>query len=208
MRKRGNSHNTEKMETKNAKRPSGQTNAYAMQYGVMLGLVCIGAFAAFMGTFAYAVLSTLALLLCVAVPVLACLFTLRFRDEVSGRAEAFGFARGFLHTLLMMFYASIWLALAVYIYFAYIDGGFFVDAYVATLRSPEVQSVFEQNAELRELYGNVGTEELELAIEQLRGVSPAHFAAASVYLNMMTAPVLALFVGLVARRGHRHGMSA
>ena len=196
------------METKNAKRPSGQTNAYAMQYGVMLGLVCIGAFAVFMGTFAYAVLSTLALLLCVAVPVLACLFTLRFRDEVSGRTEAFGFARGFLHTLLMMFYASIWLALAVYIYFAYIDGGFFVDAYVATLRSPEVQSVFEQNAELRELYGNVGTEELERAIEQLRGVSPAHFAAASVYLNMMTAPVLALFVGLVARRGHRHGMSA
>ena len=196
------------MKTKNAKRPSGQTNAYAMQYGVMLGLVCVGAFAAFMGTFAYAVLSTLALLLSVAVLVLACLFTLRFRDEVSERTEAFSFGRGFLHTLLMLFYASIWLALAVYVYFAYIDGGFFVDAYVAMLQSPEVQSVFEQNAALREMYGNVGTEELSLAIEQLREVSPTHFAAASVYLNMMTAPILALFVGLVARRGNRYGISA
>lgn len=195
------------MKTKNATRPSGQTNAYAMQYGVVLGLVCVGAFAAFMGTFAYAVLSTLALLLSVAVPVLACLFTLRFRDEVVGRTGAFSFSRGFLHTLLMLFYASIWLALAVYVYFAYMDGGFFVDAYVATLQSPEVQSVFEQNAALREMYGNVGTVELEMAIEQLREVSPAHFAAASVYLNMMTAPVLALFVGLVARRGNRYGIS-
>lgn len=190
------------MKTTNEVNPLRQTNAYAMQYGMLLGLAAVGAFAAFIGTFAYSVLSTLALLLSVAMPVLTCLFTLRFRGEVVGRTGAFSFGRGFFYTWLMLFYSGLWLALAVYVYFAYIDGGFFVDAYVAALRSPEVQTVFEQNTALREMYGNVDAEQLEAAVEQLRGVSPAHYAAASVYLNLLVAPVLAMVVGLVARRGN------
>ena len=181
-----------------------QTNAYAMQYGALLGCVSVGAFAAFVDTFTYQVLSTLALLLSVAVPVLTCLFTLRFRDQVVERTEAFSFGRGFLHALLLLFYSGVWVALAVFVYFAYIDKGFFIDAYITTLQSPEVQAVLEQNSTLREMYGTSGTEEMEFVIEQMRQLSASHFSAFSVYVNMMTAPVLAFVVGLVARRSGKH----
>jgi len=178
-----------------------QTNAFAMQYGLLLGAVSLAAFAAFIGSFAVPALSTLFLLLSLFVPVLAVLLTLRFREAVAGKTEPFSFWYGTGHTLLAVLYASVWLAVGVYVYFAWMDHGFFFNSYLEMLHRPEVQEALKANAllEMQSEAGGAGPEEL---VEALRGIGPASYAAMAIYLCLFAGIPLAVVAGMVAwRRG-------
>lgn len=180
-----------------------QANAFAMQHGLLLGAVLVVAFAAFVGSFAVSALSTLFLLLALAFPVLAVWQTLRFRETVTGKSGPFSFWHGTGHTLLSVLYASVWLAFGVYLYFGWLDRGFFFDSYLEMLRRPEVQAALADNALLREMPGGGGVAGAEELVEALRGVGAAGYAALSIYMCLLAGVPLSVVAGLVACRRFR-----
>lgn len=177
-----------------------QTNAYAMQNGVLLGLVALAAFAAFVCSFAYPVFSSVSLLLMLGSPVVAVCLTLRFRGAVAGKSGPFSYSRGFSHTFLAILYASVWLAVGVYVYFAYIDGGFFVDSYLSVLQRPEIQEGLKSNPLWQQVLRPAGVQELEEIAGMMRSVGPANYSALMVYLGLVGGLPCAVVAGMVCRR--------
>ena len=80
-----------------------QTNAYAMQNGLWLGLWGWFSLVAFRYSFSSVLCSNLLMLMTLAGPVLGVVLTGRFRRSVAGADGAFTFGRGFTHTLFMGF---------------------------------------------------------------------------------------------------------
>ena len=75
----------------------------------------------------------------------------RFRRSVAGADGAFTFGRGFTHTLFMGFYASIWVAVGIFVYLRYFDNGAIFSDYAATLSRPELQQALQESGLLEQL---------------------------------------------------------
>lgn len=183
-----------------------QTNAFAMQNGILLGLVALSGFAAFVCSFAYPLLSSLSLILILGSPVVAVSLTLCFRNAVAGKAGAFSYARGFSHTFLTILYASVWLAIGVFVYFAYLDKGFFLDSYVSVLQRPEIQEGLKSSPLWQQLPQHADGKELEEIVEMMRGISPASYSALMIYLGLAGGLPCAVAAGLICRRGSRKAL--
>lgn len=179
-----------------------QTNAYAMQYGIILGIWATASLSCFVLGLSYPPLSTLSLMLTLAFPVVAILLTLRFRREVS-EALPFSFSRGFTHTLLAVLYAGIWAGIATFVYMAFFDHGYLFDQYLTNLNQPEMQQLLAQSGMSEQIKQSTGGLSLQQVIEQLREVSAATYAAMIIYLYTLSAPILAVLGGLIARRNTR-----
>ena len=177
-----------------------QTNAYAMQNGLWLGLWGWLSLVAFRYSFSSVLCSNLLMLMTLAGPVLGVALTGRFRRSVAGADGAFTFGRGFTHTLFMGFYASIWVAVGIFVYLRYFDNGAIFSDYAAALSRPELQQALQESGLLEQLNAASGEGGLEGLPDALRSVGPAGYAAASLYMAMFATPVIALFVGIVCRR--------
>ena len=177
-----------------------QTNAYAMQNGLWLGLWGWLSLVAFRYSFSSVLCSNLLMLMTLAGPVLGVVLTWRFRRSVAGLDGAFSFGRGFTHTLFMGFYASIWVAVGIFVYLRYFDNGAIFSDYAAALSRPELQQALQESGLLEQLNAASGEGGLEGLPDALRSVGPAGYAAASLYMAMFATPVIALFVGFVCRR--------
>jgi len=184
-----------------------QTNAYAMQNGVWLGLVALSAFAAFVCSFAYPLLSSLSMLLMLGVPAVAVCLTTCFRNVVAGKDGPFSYSRGFSHTFLTILYASVWLAMGVFVYFAYIDGGFFVDSYLSVLQRPEVQEGLKNSPLWQQMAQPAEGRELEELAGMMRSIGPASYSAMMVYLGLIGGLPCAVVAGFVCRRGCGKGVA-
>ncbi|MDY4662859.1 MAG: DUF4199 domain-containing protein [Alloprevotella sp.] len=177
-----------------------QTNAYAMQNGLWLGLWGWLSLVAFRYSFSSALCSNLLMLMTLAGPVLGVVLTGRFRRSVAGADGAFTFGRGFTHTLFMGFYASIWVAVGIFVYLRYFDNGAIFSDYAAALSRPELQQALQESGLLEQLNAASGEGGLEGLPDALRSVGPAGYAAASLYMAMFATPLIALFAGAVCRR--------
>lgn len=177
-----------------------QTNAYAMQNGLWLGLWGWLSLVAFRYSFSSVLCSNLLMLMTLAGPVLGVVLTGRFRRNVAGADGAFTFGRGFTHTLFMGFYASIWVAVGIFVYLRYFDNGAIFSDYAAALSRPELQQALQESGLLEQLNAASGEGGLEDLPDALRSVGPAGYAAASLYMAMFATPLIALFAGAVCRR--------
>lgn len=177
-----------------------QTNAYAMQNGLWLGLWGWLSLVAFRYSFSSVLCSNLLMLMTLAGPVLGVVLTGRFRRSVAGADGAFTFGRGFTHTLFMGFYASIWVAVGIFVYLNYFDNGAIFSDYAAALSRPELQQALQESGLLEQLNAASGEGGLEGLPDALRSVGPAGYAAASLYMAMFATPLIALFAGAVCRR--------
>lgn len=177
-----------------------QTNAYAMQNGLWLGLWGWFSLVAFRYSFSSVLCSNLLMLMTLAGPVLGVVLTQRFRRSVAGADGAFTFGRGFTHTLFMGFYASIWVAVGIFVYLRYFDNGAIFSDYAAALSRPELQQALQESGLLEQLNAASGEGGLEGLPDALRSVGPAGYAAASLYMAMFATPLIALFAGAVCRR--------
>ena len=128
-----------------------QTNAYAMQNGLWLGLWGWLSLVAFRYSFSSVLCSNLLMLMTLAGPVLGVVLTGRFRRSVAGADGAFTFGRGFTHTLFMGFYASIWVAVGIFVYLNYFDNGAIFSDYAAALSRPELQQALQESGLLEQL---------------------------------------------------------
>ena len=177
-----------------------QTNAYAMQNGLWLGLWGWCSLVAFRYSFSSVLCSNLLMLMTLAGPAVGVVLTWRFRRSVAGADGAFSFGRGFTHTLFMGFYASIWVAVGIFVYLRYFDNGAIFSDYAAALSQTELQQAFQESGLLEQLNAASGEGGLEGLPDALRSVGPAGYAAASLYMAMFATPVIALFAGIVCRR--------
>lgn len=177
-----------------------QTNAYAMQNGLWLGLWGWLSLVAFRYSFGSVLCSNLLMLMTLTGPVLGVVLTGRFRRSVAGADGAFTFGRGFTHTLFMGFYASIWVAVGIFVYLRYFDNGAIFSDYAAALSRPELQQALQESGLLEQLNAASGEGGLEGLPDALRSVGPAGYAAASLYMAMFATPLIALFAGAVCRR--------
>ena len=85
-----------------------------------------------------------------------------------------------------VFYAALLLAVGVYLYFEFLDGGSFFNSYMAYLDSPEVKRLFETGG-MEQLAGGISLKDMKNIAEAFqdlvhspRGIAPfdyRHFLA-------------------------------
>lgn len=174
-----------------------QTNAFAMQYGLLLGAWGIISLCVMGLSLRLPSLSFIAMLMSVGSPVIAVMLTSRFRKASATAEEGFSFGKGFLFAFMTGIYASIWVAVFVYVYMAYLDGGYFFNAYEAMVRQPEYAAQLEESGIMASLEPAGG---LEAVIDAMRAIPPANYAGMVIYLTVLTSPVVSALVALVCRR--------
>lgn len=178
-----------------------QTNAFAMQNGLILGIFAIIAQACFVIGLKIPFFSTIWLVMLINIPIFAFFLTAKFRREVAPNFP-FSFSRGFAHTLLIVLYAGIWAGIATYLYLAFFDKGYIFDAYQASLTVPETAKAIKESGlemQIKEMTGGLTLMQL---IDEMRKVGPAHYAASIVYCYLLTSPFLAIIGGVFnIRRG-------
>ena len=118
-----------------------QLKAFARIDGAYLGLVWIASFAFYICGLTSPALGLAAALLAVGSPVFAALRLRKFRDKA--RDGIISFRRAVAYYIMTFLYASLLMALAQYIYFAFIDGGYLVSTYSAIMSTPEAAAMLE-----------------------------------------------------------------
>ncbi len=179
-----------------------QINAFAMQYGVVLGAWEILMLAVTFASLAYAGLSTLSLLLGVGSIILAYHLTKRFRKQIDGDS-GFSVMHGFWHTLLMSIFASIWVALFVYFYLSFADSDWIFDAYKAQLSDPAFRQALIDSGLQGQLQMITGDENPAALAELLRSIPPMSYVGSLLYMNLIISPIFSLIIGISCRKTPR-----
>ncbi len=177
-----------------------QANAYAMQYGLLLGVWGILSLAAFVWSLSNSYMSLLCTVMMVGSPVFAAVLTLRYRNQTVLPRDGFSFGQGFIFSFLMGVYASLWIAVATFIYMSYIDHGYVFDAYEQMLSDPAYQERLRQAGMMAELNQLTGGRGVPALADALRMISPATYAGMSIYFAVLSGPFFAAIIGLVSRR--------
>ena len=97
-----------------------------------------------------------------------------------------------LYYALMFFYASLLFALAQYLYFAFIDGGYLLREYTSLLSSPEMKQAMQ-------VYG-LTSEQLTQGSTEFADPSPIMTALTLLTLHITIGLILSLPVSLITRR--------
>lgn len=172
-----------------------QTNAYAMQNGMFLGLWAIACQACFAIGLSKPLFSNLWLLMLLGIPVVCLVLTLRFR-RIVGLDVNFTFSRGFMHSFLMLLYTAMWAALATFVYLQFFDNGYIFDCYARNFSDPATIKVMEQSGMMQQIEeATGGLTPIEL-IDQMRHFGASNYAAMIIYIYVLTSPILAVIVGL------------
>lgn len=116
-----------------------QLKAFARIDGAYLGVAWIISFAFYIYGLSSPFLGLCGTTIAVLSPFFAAMRLRKFRD--SARDGVMSFGRGMAYYIFMFLYASILFALAQYVYFAYIDGGYLLDTYTAIMDTPEAEAM-------------------------------------------------------------------
>lgn len=166
-----------------------------MQNGIILGIYSIFTFASFIVGLTAPLFSMANLVMMVNFPLFAIFLTARFRRSVAPNFP-FSFARGFSHTLLCVLYAGIWAGVGTFVYFYFIDQGYMADVFQARFDSPDFQAALKQTGYDKVIAesGNGMTPKELIAL--FRETSAANFAALTIYIYVLSAPLVAVLGGL------------
>lgn len=173
-----------------------QTNAFAMQYGILLGIWGFLALTFSVISMSEAWLGWISNILMLGSPVAGCLMTLRFRREVcESPAEAFTFGRGFTFSFLLGIYACIWIALGVFIYFQWFDHGHLCDLYEQMFATGE--------ARIQMARSGISETQVRESLDMMRALTPGSYASAIVFLSLIANVPISLVIALIARRSEK-----
>ena len=179
-----------------------QTNAYAMQHGIMLGLWAVGCQACYVAGLSHPLFSTLWMLMLISIPALTCIFTLRLR-RIAGNDRPFPFNRGFVHAFLTLLYTAVWAAVATFVYMQFFDNDYVFDCYTATLSRPEMVELMNQSGMSETIKASTNGHTMIDVVNELRNFGAANFAALIIYFYILSSPFISILAGLVSmRRNH------
>lgn len=173
-----------------------QTNAYAMQNGIILGVWAIVCQACYVGGLTNPILSTVWLLMLIGIPFVTWILTLRFR-RIVGLDVNFPFARGFMHAFLTLLYCAVWAGVATFVYMQFFDGGFIFDTIAKNVSDPAVLKQLEEAGLTQQINEATNGKGIAEIISELRNVGAGNWAALIIYFYMFASPVVAVVVGLL-----------
>ena len=166
-----------------------QLKAFARIDGALLAVLWIVSFACYVAGVANPLYGMMAMLLMVATPFFVALRLGRFRDEA--RDGIISVARGWGYSGYVFFYASVLMAVAQYIYFAYIDQGYLLQSFATALSTPEAKQMMEQ-------YGI--SQAMDESMEMMGELRPIDYALNVLTANIMVGVVLGLPIAALMRR--------
>jgi ABC-type nitrate/sulfonate/bicarbonate transport system permease component len=130
-----------------------------------------------------------ALMLAVMTPFFVAGRLRRFRDE--GREGVISFRRSYAYTVFVFFYGAVLLAVAQFLYFAYIDHGYLLSTYSKIVSSAEGRELIQQ-------YGM--TQAVDDSLAEMANLRPIDYALNILTVNIMVGLVLGVPIGLVMQR--------
>lgn len=166
-----------------------QLKAYARVDGALLTLVWVASFACYIIGMETPVLMVLGLIIAVWSVFFTWKRTRKFRDEALG--GTISFRRAYGHAILTFFYAAILFAIAQYIYFAFIDGGYIL-AHVRAMATSEGYSLVLSQYGMKEM--------LEENIAAMGALRPIDYAINYLSVNICVGLVLGLPIATVCRK--------
>lgn len=176
-------------------------NFFAMQNGIFLGIWGILSLVFNVLALKQAWMQLPAFFFFLSSPFFACWLTFRFRKEVAPLpTQSFSFTAGFLHTFFCGFYASLWIALFVYVYLRFLDGGYVFDLYEQILNAPDFQQALRvpgTSAMFEPMGGVRGM------IDLMRELPPSSYASTFFIYSLLLAPFFSLIIGAVSSRKAR-----
>ena len=166
-----------------------QLKAYARQDGFFLALLWIASFACYILGITNGLLGMVAMMLAVMTPFFVAGRLRRFRDE--GREGVISFRRSYAYTVFVFFYGAVLLAVAQFLYFAYMDNGYLLSTFSKIVSSAEGKEMLQQ-------YGM--TQVAEDSLSEMASLRPIDYALNILTVNIMIGFVLAVPIGLVMYR--------
>ena len=166
-----------------------QLKAFARQDGALLSLLWIGGFACYILGLANPTMGMLALLLIVASPFFAASRLRHFRDYA--REGIITFRRGYAYTVLTFFYGGLLLAVAMFVYFNFIDQGYLLGKLTDAMNSAEGKTVIQA-------YG-MG-DQMEQGLRELADMRPIDYALNMLTINITTGFLLGLPIAAFMQR--------
>ncbi len=164
---------------------------YAMQYGTYMGLYWIFKFFFFPLGLVMPLLELLFLVMTIAVPVIGYLFTKRYRDRYC-EDGCISFFRAWVFCFLVYLFAALLTAVAHYIYFAFIDGGFLFRTYAGML---------QQLAEMEGM--ETMADSVNEMLDTVRQLSPIKLTMQLISQNIFYGCLLAIPTALLVMRKKR-----
>ncbi len=169
-----------------------QLKAYARQDGFFLALLWIASFACYIMGISNGMLGMVAMMLAVMTPFFVAGRLRRFRDE--GRAGVISFRRSYAYTVFVFFYGAVLLAVAQFLYFAYIDNGYLLSSFSKIISSEEGKMLLSQ-------YGM--TQMVDESLAEMASIRPIDYVLNILTVNILVGLVLGVPIGLAMQRAKR-----
>lgn len=161
----------------------------AMRYGTGMGLLWAFKFMLFPLGLRIPFLELLFLVLTLGVPVLGYIFAKQFRDRYCDGEVTF--SRAFLFTTFMYLFASLLVAVAHYIYFRYLDGGFILETY---------QNIWNQTKEMANYELMPLLQQYDEALKLISELSPLEITFQLMSNNIFCGMLMAVPTALLVMR--------
>ena len=166
-----------------------QLKAYARQDGFFLALLWIASFASYIMGLSNQILAMAAMLMAVISPFFVAGRLRKFRDE--GREGVISFGRSYAYTIFVFFYGAVLLAVAQYLYFAYMDNGYLVNSFAKMMSTDEGRQMLEQ-------YGM--TKVVDDSLAEMAATRPIDYALNILTINISLGFILGVPIGLIMQR--------
>jgi len=118
-----------------------QLRAFARYDGLKLFALWIASFAFYVAGLREPGLDMVGMVLALVTPFFVARLLRRFRDE--GLGGCVSFRRGWAYVVFLFFYASLLFAIAQFVYFNWMDKGFFVSAITTMLNDPSTMEAMK-----------------------------------------------------------------
>ncbi|WP_033147226.1 DUF4199 domain-containing protein [Prevotella sp. P6B1] len=166
-----------------------QLKAYARQDGFFLAILWIVSFASYIIGLSNQLLAMASLLMVVSTPFFVANRLRKFRDE--GREGVISFGRSYAYTIFVFFYGAVLLAVAQYLYFAYLDDGYLVNSFSKMMTSEEGRTMLEQ-------YGM--TKVIDESLTEMATTRPIDYALNVLTINILLGFIFGVPIGLIMQK--------
>lgn len=170
------------------KKPTLQESA--MRYGTAMGIFWTLKFVLFPMGMENPLLLTLFFFLTLAVPFIGYFLTRKYRNEECGGAITF--SRAFMFVIFMYLFATLFVTIAHYIYFRFMDNGYIVSSYESML------SQFDTIATTEEMRASI--EQFKEALKMVGDLSPIEISMQLISQNIFYCSLIAIPTAFFVKR--------
>ena len=161
----------------------------AMRYGTMMGIFWTLKFVLFPLGMQSPLLLMAFFLLTLTVPVVGFFLVRQYRDRECG--GVLPFSRAFLFTSFMYLFATLFVTIAHYIYFRYLDNGLIVETYQEMLTQMNTVATADMKASI---------EQFQQALDIIASLSPLEISIQLITQNVFYCTLIALPTALLVRK--------